>query len=206
VGFGTSRPGRILKVSLAAIGRLAPRWANRGRHVNSRRSPSAAAAHRRRALGLLRQRADGTREVRVIGHIVDQNLMAIEAGRDGLVLTYRAGGSATSRTQRAAAFVSFETGEVQSDTDEPDTANGARAPGSRTRWTASCSNGCTRNGCMPKGGVSGKRVVRAHGPRSGGPTWAGWWDGTKPFRRRFNLGARDRVVCRQSLRCSIITT
>src|SRR6266487_2544601 len=76
-----------------------------------------------------RQRADQTREglvlellpcdnrqcecrdVRVIGHIVGQNLVEIEATRGGLVLTYREDRPATS--QEAAAFVSFETGEVQ---------------------------------------------------------------------------------------------
>lgn len=66
------------------------------------------------------------RDVRVIGHIVGPNLVEIEATRGGLVLTYREGGPATSGTQAAAAFVSFETGEVQPATEETETADDAR--------------------------------------------------------------------------------
>ena len=85
-----------------------------------------------------RQRADGAREglvlellpcdnrqcacrdVRVVGRIVDENLAAIEATRDGLVLTYRERAPATAQTHEAAALVSFETGEVQAAADGPE--------------------------------------------------------------------------------------
>jgi hypothetical protein len=55
---------------------------------------------------------------------VGQNLVEIEATRGGLVLTYREGGPASSGAS-AAAFVSFETGEVQPATEEPQTADDA---------------------------------------------------------------------------------
>lgn len=139
-----------------------------------------------------RQRADRTREglvlellpcdnrqcecrdVRVIGHIVGPSLVEIEATRGGLVLTYREGGPATLGTQEAAAFVSFETGEVQAATEEPETADDARV----LTWIADELDGelldrLHGEWLHAKVGVGEKRIMRARGQASGSPTWVG---------------------------------
>jgi hypothetical protein len=77
------------------------------------------------------------RDVHVIGQIVAPNLVEIEATRGGLVLTFREGGPEQSATQAAAAFVSFETGEVQAATEDPVTADNGRV----LAWIADELNG-----------------------------------------------------------------
>jgi hypothetical protein len=76
------------------------------------------------------------RDVHVIGQIVGQNLVEIEATRGSLVLTYREDGPAMSGTQKASAFVSFETGEVEA-AEHPETADDVRV----LNWIADELNG-----------------------------------------------------------------
>jgi hypothetical protein len=66
------------------------------------------------------------RDVQVIGHLVDTNLVEVEATRGGLALTYHEDRPAASPSQAAATFVSFETGEVEAATEGPQTADAAR--------------------------------------------------------------------------------